>query len=349
VTFWSRHIGNRLAEYCDDRLNAADAAKADAHVSGCERCRAAVVEYRAVAGAMKSLPVLQAPDAIWHAIDGALRQRQPEPRLMWPARALAAATVVIAIAAGALFAWLARVETTPHGWEIVEVTSPAPADRIARGSLVQTDAASRVTLRVGDIGEVEVAPNTRVRLIPAKGTENRLSLLNGRISARIVAPPRFFFVDTSSSTVVDLGCAYTMEIDEEGTGVLQVTSGWASLEWSGRESLVPAGASCRTRPRVGPGTPSFDDATSGLRRALDTLDFELGGAASLDVVLRDARLRDTLTLWHLLSRVDAGDRERVLARMLQLTALPAGIDREKVLQLDRGTLTRWREELAWSW
>ena len=76
---------------------------------------------------------------------------------------------------------------------------------------------------------------------------------------------------------------------------------------------------------------------------------EHGGAASLDVVLPASRVRDTLTLWHLLSRVDAGDRERVLARMLQLTELPAGIEREKVLQLDRDTLTRWREELAWKW
>jgi hypothetical protein len=259
------------------------------------------------------------------------------------------AAVIIAIAAGALFAWLARVETTPNGWEIVEVASSAPADRIARGNLVQTDAASRVTLRVGDIGEVEVAPNTRVRLIPAKGTENRLSLLHGQISARISAPPRLFFVDTSSSTVVDLGCAYTMEVDEEGSGSLRVTSGWASLEWAGRESLVPAGASCRTRPRVGPGTPCFDDATTGLRQAIDAFDFDNGGAASVDVVLRESRLRDTLTLWHLLSRVDTGDRERVLARMLQLTELPSGIARDKILRLDRDSLSRWRQELAWSW
>jgi anti-sigma factor RsiW len=347
--FWQRHITSRLAEYCDGRLSAAEISRADAHVATCQRCRADVEAYRAVAGAMKSLPALHAPDVIWRAIDAASAAEQPLTRLTWPSRSLAVAATVVAVSAGAWFAWRERVETIPSGWQVLTVSSPEPASRIAQGSLVQTDAASRVTLRVGDIGEVEVAPNTRVRLIPASGTENRLSLLRGQISARISAPPRFFFVDTSSSTVVDLGCAYTMEVDEEGSGTLRVTTGWASLEWSGRESLVPAGASCHTRPHVGPGTPSFDDASSELMRALGSFDFENGGATSVETVLREARPRDTLTLWHLLSRVDSSQRPHVLDRMIALSPLPAGIDREKVLQLDRDSLTRWREELAWSW
>ena len=44
--------------------------------------------------------------------------------------------------------------------------------------------------------------------------------------------------------LVDLGCAYHVQVDEQGTGQLTVTDGWTSLEWHGRESLVPAGASC---------------------------------------------------------------------------------------------------------
>ena len=348
--FWQRHVTRRLAEYCDGRLNAAEAARADAHVGGCERCRAAVQEYQAVAGAMKSLPVLQAPDAIWRAIEAAHLAPQPSGRIAWGSWRLAAAAAIVVIAAASVLVLLrAPAETTPNGWQIVEVTSAEPAGKIARGSLVQTDAASRVTLQVGNIGEVDVEPNTRVRLIAATDNQNRMALLRGRISARISAPPRLFFVDTPASTVVDLGCAYTMEADEEGTGSLRVTAGWASLEWSGRESLVPAGASCHTRPHIGPGTPCFDDASEALRRSLTAFDFNAGGDAALDVILRESRSRDTLTLWHLLSRVDANQRPRVLNRMLEFAPLSPGIDREKVLQLDRDALTRWRQELAWTW
>ena len=60
-------------------------------------------------------------------------------------------------------------------------------------------------------------------------------------------------------------------------------------------------------------------------------------------------MRDTLTLWHLLSRVDAIERARVADRITALTPLPSGVSRDKALQLDPDTLKRWREELAWTW
>ena len=70
---------------------------------------------------------------------------------------------------------------------------------------------------------------------------------------------------------------------------------------------------------------------------------------ALDIVLAESRVRDTLTLWHLLSRVNAGDRARVYDRIAALTPVPAGVSRERALELDRETLRRWREELAWTW
>jgi hypothetical protein len=221
--------------------------------------------------------------------------------------------------------------------------------RIAVGEWLQTDASSRARIAVGDIGTVEVAPNSRVQVLASRPQEQRIRLARGEISASVTAPPRLFFVDTPASTAVDLGCAYTMKADPDGNGLLQVTLGWVSLEWEGRESLVPAGASCRTRPKVGPGTPFFDDAPQGLVSALSDFDFGGGGVSALDTVLGEARVRDTLTLWHLFSRVDPAQRERVFDRMAGLVPLPKGISRDRALQLDPATLKLWREELAWRW
>jgi hypothetical protein len=202
---------------------------------------------------------------------------------------------------------------------------------------------------VGSIGFVDVEPNSRVRLGPTRASEHRLELERGEIKVQISAPPRLFFVDTPASTVVDLGCAYTMHVDETGNGRLRVTSGWASLEWQGRQSLVPAGASCRTRPGAGPGTPCFDDASATLQQALDAFDFQRGGSRALDTVLGESRVRDTLTLWHLLPRVAPADRGRVFDRLVSLTPLPADVSRDNALQLDPDTMKRWKEELAWTW
>src|SRR5260370_8450910 len=96
--------------------------------------------------------------------------------------------------------------------------------------------------------------------------------------------------------------------------MLRVTKGWVSFQFKGLESLVPAGASCRTRPKAGPGIPYFDDAPESLKQALED--------KALDIILAEARVRDTLTLWHLLSRVDTNERARVFDRIPPLTPLP---------------------------
>jgi hypothetical protein len=256
-----------------------------------------------------------------------------------------AATLVLAV--GGILFWQARRGPAP--WDVVRLDTRAPEARMTIGEWIETDATSLARIKIGQIGTVDVAPSTRMQLLAARPDEHRLNLSRGSISAQILAPPRLFFVETPASTVVDLGCAYTMTVDETGAGVLRVTSGWASLEWGGRESLVPAGASGQTRPAVGPGTPVFEDATERLQQALLAFDFADGGTTALDIVLSEARERDTLTLWHLLSRVEVSERTRVFDRMVALGPLPNGVTRDNALALDRETLKLWREELAWTW
>jgi len=299
------------------------------------------------------LPLMKAPDAIWNSVVASLdAEGAPVPRGFRWWQLAAAFSVVI----GAVVLWY-WTRPQPPSWEVVRLDgSPsvgskrvAETGRIAVGEWLQTDASSRARIGIGDIGTVEVEPNSRIRLIVAKPNEHRLALAQGEISAVVSAPPRLFFVDTPASTAVDLGCAYRMKTDESGSGLLRVTAGWVALEWKGRESLVPAGASCRTKSGAGPGTPYFSDASDSLQEALAAFDFEKGGPETLRVVRRESRVRDTLTLWHLLSRVDPDERVGVFDRMVELTPLPDGISREKILDLDKDTLQRWRQELAWKW
>jgi hypothetical protein len=299
---------------------------------------------------VRNLPVVEAPESVWHSIEAALDR--PPRRALVPSLWRYAAALIVVI--GMVSYWYSTRPPKPR-WEVERLDgSPSVGashlsgrGSIAVGEWLQTDGTSRARIKVGDIGTVEVEPNTRLRLAAARPNEHRLTLARGDISATVSAPPRLFFVDTSSSTAVDLGCAYTMHADDAGTGLLRVTLGWVSLEWEGRESMVPAGAECRTRPKIGPGTPYFEDASERLQQALASFDFEK--ADTLDTILAESRVRDTLTLWHLLSRVAAGERPRVFDRIAALTPLPSGVSREKALLLDPETLKRWREELAWKW
>ena len=80
-----------------------------------------------------------------------------------------------------------------------------------------------------------------------------MALDRGEIRARIWAPPRLFFVNTPSATAIDLGCAYTLQVDDRGWGKVRVETGWVAFEHKGRESFIPKDAMCATRPGVGPG------------------------------------------------------------------------------------------------
>jgi hypothetical protein len=306
------------------------------------------------------LPPVEPPDAIWTSIEAAFREHRPPKRsAVWrldrhPWRLAFAASAILAVAGAAYFA-VAR-----HGgarWEVIRLGGSPVVNRkhirgeggIRAGEWIETDSGSSAMVKVGEIGSVEVGPNTRLRIVTARPGEHRLALARGEIRASISAPPKLFFVDTASGTAVDLGCEYTLDADENGSGLLRVTKGWVSFQWKGLESLVPAGASCRTHPGVGPGIPYFDDAPESLKQALESFGFEKAGYGALNIVIAEARVRDTLTLWHLLSRVELEDRARVYDRIASLTPVPPGVSREQALKLDPETLRRWKDELAWTW
>ena len=279
------------------------------------------------------------------------------PRLQprWATWAAAAAVALIALGASWTMdratarpadPWrVARVEGTP-------TMAAAPVARnstIAPGRWLDTDSRSSAVVFVGRIGRLEVAPGSRLRLVTAAREEHRAELVRGTIEAQIWAPPGQFVVDTPSATAVDLGCAYTLTVNEDGVGWLKVQAGWVGFEYRGRESFIPAGASGRTYPGRGPGTPTFDEAPDALRSAvaqLDVADTAASQQAPLDLVLKEAGEHDGLTLWHLVDRVDPSLAPRVVDRLTELVPMPAGVTREGMLAGDRNMRDAWWEALG---
>src|SRR5438552_7370704 len=139
-----------------------------------------------------------------------------------------------------------------------------------------------------------------------------------------------------------MGCFYTLRVDDSGAGLLRTTVGWVGFRLNDRESFIPAGAACATRPGIGPGTPYFEDAPESLRAALTQLDSNSGSTAErrpeLTLILEQSRPRDALTLWHLLPRVDKSERPRVYDRLAALVPPPADVSKEGILQLDEKML-----------
>jgi hypothetical protein len=294
---------------------------------------------------------------------GRLRHRGEPPVLpsRRPRSGRSGLIAMAAIAAGLLLAvaavWFVFA-VSRSSWDVSQLAGTPAVDgkaisgtrRFTVGARLVTDAASRARLVVGHIGQVDVDPNTRVQLIEARGREHRMSLERGTIHARIWAPPKFFFVNTEAATAIDLGCAYTLQVGDDGSGLLRVTHGWVGFERDGREAYIPQGAMCATRRDLGPGTPRYEDAPSGYGEALTLLDFgskgDPGRAGALALVLSQARRRDALTLWHLLARGSAEERAQVYERLASLAPPPEGVTRELVLRGDATALHMWWDSLG---
>jgi hypothetical protein len=184
-----------------------------------------------------------------------------------------------------------------------------------------------------------------LRLLQSAQSRKQIALDRGTIRATIWAPAGEFVVDTPGAVAVDLGCMYTLKVDESGGGLLRTTLGWVGFQSNGRESFIPAGAASVVRPHHGPGTPYFEDSSDSFRSAL--ADFDSNGesaaqrAPALQIILREARPRDGLTLWHLLSRASEADRPAVYDRLAALTPPPPGVTRDGVLRLDSTLLDAW--------
>ena len=251
--------------------------------------------------------------------------------------------------------------TTLTGWDVSSVegtprigeetiSTKEGTSRLGIGQMLETDRQSRASLRADDTGKIDVDPSTRLRLLSMGSGLKRIALDRGTIHTYIWAPAGQFVVDTPSAVTVDLGCAYTLQVDDSGAGMVRTSLGWVGFKLNGHESFIPAGAACATRPKVGPGTPYFEDASVEFRAALTRFDFEDSTpqqrAHDVAIVLGAARNRDALTLWHLLARVDDEQRVLVYNRLSQFVPPPATVTKEGILRLDQPMLDLWWNELG---
>jgi len=270
-------------------------------------------ELREAAGRLPKS--IEPPRDLWPGIEARLGRRWR--RWYWAPLAAAAALVAVLVA------------RPGDGWSLTWLAGSGPGT-LRVGQWVETDDSSRAVIAVGRIGHVEVRPRTRIQLVTARADDHRLALAHGAIEAKVDTVPRIFFVETPVGTAIDLGCAYTLEMDSLGNGLLHVTAGMVEFQGTGGEARVPMGAIVLTRAGAGPGIPYVEDASDALKRAL--------AASDVRGTLAAARPDDAISLWHLLQRVDSAQRAVVYDRLAALVPPPPGVQRAAALALDRAVL-----------
>jgi len=346
------HFKEKLADFVAKELEHSERQAVAEHLLVCDECRREHDELKFASDALGVLKGSDAPRRTWHLIEQDLGSK---PRRSYFVPALIGSFAAIAlVSVAALFIHNAQKTETANtsAWNFTVIAGSPDAPKgsnISAGERIETDDTSRALIKVGDIGSVEVKPNSKIEVIATKDHEQRLSLEKGSLHAKILAPPRLFIVDTPSAMAVDLGCEYTLSVNENGDNQLVVLTGFVALERDGRESIVPSGASCLTVNGKGIGTPFATGADAKIRESLRKFDFENGGDAELQKILDHSTSYDTITLWHLISRVDQLKRGDVIDRLQQFVPMPNDVTRDAVQALDKSSLDKWRGEVERIW
>jgi hypothetical protein len=233
---------------------------------------------------------------------------------------------------------------TARGGSVSCGGAAVPAGVLPIGGTLDTGA-HEAELAIADIGSAQLSPKTRVRLDATSAERHQLYLERGRMHAFVTAPPRLFAVGTPNGQVTDLGCAYTLEIDEAGAGSVEVESGMVELEVAnGRVVVVPAGASARLLAGRRASLPLANGANPALVAAVG--DYHAGVANARDRVLAAAQPSDAITVANLARITSAGERRSVLDRLAQLTKPPQDMTVDDIEQLD--LLDMWFDEIVFA-
>jgi FecR protein len=233
---------------------------------------------------------------------------------------------------------------TARGGSVACGGATVPAGVLPVGGTLDTGA-HEAELAIADIGSARLSPQTRVRLDATSADRHQLYLERGKLHAFVSAPPRLFAVGTPNGQVTDLGCAYTLEVDEAGAGSIEVESGMVELEAEhGRVIVVPAGASARLLAGRRASLPLAQAATPQLVAAV--ADFHRGVTGARDRVLAAARASDAITIANLVRVVSSAERRTVLDRLSMLFPPPQDMSVDDVEQLD--LFDMWFDEVVFA-
>lgn len=281
----------------------------------------------------------------------------PRARSRWRRAGLAlAASLLLCALAGA--AWLQYRLAWPEGaaWRIARVQGAvqglgADAAALEPGAELSTGSDGEVRLQVARIGEIQLAPESRLRLVQTRSGHHRVGLLHGRMQVRVWAPPMQFGVELPGAQLWDLGCAFELMSDREGQGTLTVHSGWVLLERGASEVLVPQGAQVALIAGSAAGTPYDLRASQAFRAALAAFDQQPAGAAPSPAlaarVAAEAGEGDAISLLSLLQRHPGLAHGPVYERLRELLPGTPAPAREAVAAGATGVLQPWWDALPY--
>lgn len=271
--------------------------------------------------------------------------------------ALAAAAVLATLSFGVRTWYQQRLQwPEAQAWQVASVRGDVLIDgrnatgttALAPGKVLETGDGV-VRLHAARIGEVAIGKDSRFTLVETRSGRHRVQLQQGRMWARVWAPPGTFGVGTPSAGVWDMGCEFVLTVNAAGDGVLTVRSGWVQVDNGWSEAMVPQGARVEMDARGVPGTPYDIGASHDFIAALRDIDAQAGTVDEEAVrrLIAASRPRDAISLLSLLTRRPQLAEGPLYDRVAQLMPADVVVTREAIRLQGAHALSPWWNELPY--
>jgi len=299
--------------------------------------------------AFKPTPVVSTPAPVPSV-------RLPHARRRWRT-VLAAAAVLATLSFGTRIWYQQRLQwPEAQAWQVASIRGDALIDgrnasgaaALAPGKVLETGDGV-VRLHAARIGEVAIGKDSRFTLVETRSGRHRVQLQQGRMWARVWAPPGTFAVDTPSAGVYDMGCEFVLTVNAAGDGLLTVRSGWVQIDNGWSEAMVPQGARVEMNARGVPGTPYDLGASQAFIAALREIDARAGTVDDEAVrrLIAASQPRDAISLLSLLTRRPQLAEGPLFDRLAQLMPADVVVTREAIRVQGAHALSPWWKALPY--
>jgi len=221
-------------------------------------------------------------------------------------------------------------------WKLVNLKGNAlingvKSDVVNVGDWIQTDNESAVVLKIVNVGDISIEPNSKVRFIQSDDNVSRIEVSYGTVNTSTSQADKFI-LQTSNMKVQDKGSSYSFKVDDKGNGVIYVNNGIANIESGDRKAVVAEGKFCMYKPEFGVGIPFRKDAKPEFQNALFQYDFNNGGTNAIYSAIASAMPEDYYSLLNLIPRVDEKTKYLVYNKLGRIA--PQGVAGVRLDSLD---------------
>jgi RNA polymerase sigma factor (sigma-70 family) len=235
------------------------------------------------------------------------------------------------------------------GWDIIQISGQPMIDntKIKQGgsfkpnSTITTDDQSTVTFSIPEVGRIMIDTSS---IVKRAETGFEINIESGGMKKYEGNASDFLTVQTPLALIKEFykGSAFKLKIMNRNSTLINVESGWITVEVKEFTSYIPKNYDCLiSRGRYV--LPYYQDTKPELRSLIEG--YSGINDPSIGTILSLVTIKDAIVLWHLLQLVSSENRFIVFDKLNELVPAPNGVTKEGIQALNKDMLMKWRQDI----